>query len=212
MLTRTARTARTRALRVVIASVSCSYGACNTDVARSWRGVARSGGQTPRMSGHARMAGRRTQIVSAMIDTTSSASFNPSSTRGQSMGSQVLNGHVAQGGLAGRLKEDGRGDPSHSRLLPARRAKAPPVARPKAREVILRPRRHEVVAPAARVLEELLRHLGADHVPARVRGARLAAAVPAFATARDVRLRPSHNAKSISPRQCAARGPSRRLS
>src|SRR4051812_28358791 len=60
---------------------------------------------------------------------------------------------------------------------PVHRGHAPAVTRRKSREAVLGHRRRQVIADAALVLQELLRHHGADRVAPDVLGSRSAAAV-----------------------------------
>src|SRR5207249_3244976 len=63
-------------------------------------------------------------------------------------------------------------------LLPARRAQAPPVAGPEAREAVLRVWGAEVIASSGGELEELGGHLRAHDVHADILGPGVAASIP----------------------------------
>ena len=76
----------------------------------------------------------------------------------------------------GGVQDDGRRHARVQRLLPAKHAESPPIARLQAGKAIGRDRRREVVAPAPGEAQERLRHLRADDVRAPVLRPRAAVA------------------------------------
>ena len=80
--------------------------------------------------------------------------------------------------LVGRRQHHRSGDAVTVGPQPVDGRDAPSVTGNEAGEVVLRHRRHQVVADAALVGEELGRHHGADRVAAEVVGPGVAAAVP----------------------------------
>src|SRR6185503_4423304 len=90
---------------------------------------------------------------------------------------QVIERNDLQGHRMGGLEHHLGGAAGIERLLPARRAQAPAVARLEAGEAVLRHRRREVVAPGFREGEELRRHDDANRVQAHVLAAGVATGI-----------------------------------
>src|SRR5690606_11917184 len=74
-------------------------------------------------------------------------------------------------------EDDARRGAGLERLLPARRAEAPAVAGPEAREAVFRHRRGEIVSGARAEGEELGRHQRADRMRSHIFAVGVAAAV-----------------------------------
>lgn len=90
---------------------------------------------------------------------------------------QVIKAEIGQRREVSGLKDHRRRDVGIKRLLPARRAKTPPVPRPQTREAVVGGRCDQVVAARQRESQELVGDHRADDMQADIARAGAAAAV-----------------------------------